>query len=181
MITYFKYNFDYSKQALLDFFDNLEKIQSPTGKQRLKAVLPEGISNYEIFQPFFEQFPFVQKHDDSLDFSEIILDTLPQILPGANGVIIFPISGTVSLKTYKFKFSDPTSTWTYAIKPRDVLTTTMINDIESTLIETVLIDSPIVVNGQSTHSYQIDGTPKILSLKIPLSVSWDTVVTALSA
>lgn len=179
MSTHFKFNFDYNKQALLDIFDNLEKNLSPTGK-RLRAVLPAGISNYEILQPFFEQFPFVQKHDDSLDFSETISNTLPQVLAGATGIIVFPLNGIISLKTYQFKFSDPRSTWSYAIKTTDVLTTTMINDIESTLIETVLIDGPIAVNGQSTHSYQIDGTSKILALKIPLSVSWDDVVTALT-
>ena len=176
MSTHFKFNFAYDKQPFLDIFNNSEK--SILGNRR-GAVLPEGISNYEILQPFFEQFPFIQKHDASIGIAELTSDSLPRLVPSAIGTIIFPLSGTLSLKTYEFKFADPTSTWAYAIKTTDVLTTTMVSDIESTLIETVLIDSPIAVNGQRTHSVQTNGAIYLI-LNIPLSVQWDDVVTDLS-
>lgn len=177
MPTHFKFTFDYNKQSLLDIFNNSEK--TPVGK-RLKAVLPAGASNYEVFQPFFEQFPFVVKHDNSLEIAEVLDESLPRILPGAAGLLIFPLTGALSLKTYAFKFSDPTSTWTYAIKTTDALTTTMVSDIKSTLMETVLIDGPIAIKGQHTHSINPDGTSIVLVLNIPLSVNWDDVITALS-
>jgi hypothetical protein len=181
MPTHIKFNFDYTEQTFLDFYNNLEK--TPVGK-RLKAVLPEGVSNYEVFQPFFEQFPFITKNDASLEISEtlIIGENLPRILPSATGMLIFPLNGQLTLKTYEFKFADLTSTWAYAIKTTDVLTTTMVADIASTLMETVLIDGPIAINGQHTHSIHPDSAGTILLvLQIPISVSWDDVVTALTA
>ena len=179
MPTHFKFTFDYNKQALLDLYNNLEKIQ--VGR-RLKAVLPAGVSNDEVFQSFFEQFPFIPKDDKSLEISEVLDESLPRILPSAAGLLIFPLNGTLTLKTYEFKFADPTSKWAYAIKTTQVLTTTMVADIEGTLMETILIDGPIAINGQHTHSVHPANTGTILLvLQIPISVSWDDVVTAMSA
>jgi hypothetical protein len=177
MTTHVKFNFEYDKQSLLELFNSSEKISVGT---RLRAVLPSGASNYEIFQPFFAQFPFVPKHDLSLALVESTANSIPRSLESATGHIILPISGNSSLKIYEFKFSDPTSTWAYAIKSTDVLTTTMLNDIESTLKETVEIDSPIAVHGQTVTSGQTTGSISLV-LNIPLSVQWDDVVTALSA
>lgn len=176
MPNYIKFNFDYNKQTLLDIFNNSEKTTLP---RRNRATLPSGIAASTEFQSFFERFPFVPKYDDSLDIVELPSDGLPKIYPSINGHLLFPISGDVSLKTYEFKFADASSTWAYAIKVDDILTTPMINDIERTLLETVVIDSPIAINSQNTHSFQTTGCIFLL-IKIPPSISWDDIVTALS-
>lgn len=179
MPTHIKFNFDYTEQTLLDLYNNLEKTQVGN---RLKVELPAGVSNYEVFQPFFEQFPFIPKNDASLKISEILGESLPRILPSSTGMLVFPLNGPLTLKTYEFKFAEPTSKWAYAIKTTDVLTTTMVADIASTLMETVLIDGPIAINGQHTHSIHPNSTGTIiLVLQIPISVSWDDVVTSMSA
>ena len=179
MPNYIKFNFEYDKQPLLDTFNNVAK--SNVGfKKANKAILDTGSAKSSVFDSFFQKCPFVPRNDLSLTLIEFTGDSIPRTDIDSNGHVIFPLGGDVSLKNYEFKFSDPTSTWAYAIKRTDVLTQTMLNDIESTLIETVAIDGPTAIDGQTTHSFQTAGAI-VLILKIPLSVSWDDVVTALSS
>lgn len=178
MPNYIKLNFDYSKDTFLTIFNNAEK--TPTSPRRNTAKLPVGIATSPELESFFTRFPFIQQHDDSIEIFELTSNTPPRINENNNGSIIFPLSGAAILKNYDFKFADPLDTWAYAIKQGTRLTSTMINDIEETLLETVVLDSPYAFNGQITHSYQTDGVI-LLSLHIPLSISWEDVLATLSA
>ena len=177
MTSYANINLTYDKQALLDMFNSAEKTVLP---RRTKSILPSDFASTGILKSYLDKFTFIPQNVDSVEITQITKTTPPHITPNNSGYIIVPLSGSLVLKTYTFKFADPLSTNAYAIKSTDVLNTTMINDIEETLSDTISVQNPIAVDGSIVHSFVPSGDCVVLYLKIPQSVSWDEALTIMT-
>ena len=170
MLPYKPFNFTYDKQPLLNLYNESDKFNYP---ERIRANLPINTSE---FKPFLDKFQFVPHYDDCVEISELTQGTNPHINPGNNGLLIFPISGTVSLKVYSYV---PQKRYEKGRPFIDIknLPESALNDIKASMTETINITEPIVVNGLMTHSLEPIDTPAvILVLKMPVSVQWNDVI-----
>jgi len=130
-----------NKQALLDLYMGSEKNRSPLGVD--VATLESNFFNTGEFASILEQLPFIAQSDDSFKLVSISGDTIPRVNENTNGVIVIPLSGEVSYKTYDL-LSIPLS-----LLPSSNITEENIgtNKLLATIYpkETVNITVPIVV------------------------------------
>lgn len=170
-------NLDYDKTELLELFNNSEKLLL-TSFDRVKADLPEGACDLPIFAKYFEMFSqFVPKHDLSLELLQIAGNVRPHINPGNNGLIIFPISGTpLTLNTYSYAtpYKDKGGR---PIMDAINMSPEEVSEIEATLIESIAVTQPILVDGLTTLSFRVSEEPHplVLILKVSTLVNWFAV------
>lgn len=179
MTSHLNVNLDYDKEALLAMFNAAEKTVLP---RYTKAELDPEVVSSGIIRSYLDHFPYIPHNIASIDLVIRTRDERPHITPANNGYIIFPVSGSVLLKTYSYNFADPTNNSVYAIKSTDELTPSMLLDIEATLVDTIKVDSPIAVDGNTVHAVvSEDGTQGSIALylKIPLGVTWEEAVAAM--
>jgi hypothetical protein len=182
MTSYIKFVHEYSKQDLLDLFNNSEKKppdisgkELPNYASTTLAVLGEDSFNLEKLSPFFETFSFIPKNDDSLALSKFLNNTSPFINLRNNGFLIFPVSGSLTLNNYNYIPETESNGRPFI----DILnmSESEIEDIEATKTESVIIDSPIAIDGLTTYSLHVTEPNTVtLVLKIPLSTSWESVL-----
>lgn len=155
----------YDKSSLSELF-------STSNKARIKSMyqVNDEIYNHPSIVALFEQCPFISHNRFNVELGIIDRYVPPYISPGNNGLVLFPISGTLKLNFYSYPGTRET------LGPFIPKTTKLLNEIESTLIEAVLIDRPTVFNGLVTHSYGPVGDPALLAvLKIPLDMDWNNI------
>lgn len=177
MKSHISINFDYSKSTLLDMFNSVSKTAFPRWN---KANLPAGVNEFVEFESYFNAFTFLLKEDDTIEISELTANTKPHVNPGNNGLIVFPISGTLTLNTYSYVSKTLDQYGRRAIDTA-AMTEEEQAQIESTLIESVDITSPMAIDGLTTFSlHPKDGSATVLFLKIPMNVQWDQVIAELT-
>ncbi len=158
-------NCQYDKESLSNLF-------SSASKARIKSMyqVTDEIYNHPSIVALFEQCPFISHNHFNVELGIIDRYVPPYISPGNNGLVLFPISGTLKLNFYSYPGTRET------LGPFIPKTTKLLNEIESTLIETVLIDKPVAFNGLIPHSYGPVGVQVLVAvLKIPLDVDWNNV------
>lgn len=175
MSSYINFNYDYSKQELLDLFNSSEK-QPSDNSTRIMAVLGEQSYDLEAISPFFNKFSFIHKDDQSLALCQWMDKTKPHINARNNGVLIFPVSGSLKLNTYSYVTPNIDETGRPTIDFLN-MTESEIEIIEATKIESVVVNSPIVINGLNTYSLE-PNEPNTVTfvLKINTANNWESVL-----
>jgi hypothetical protein len=180
MASHININYEYSKQELADLFAGLSKTQA-TNSTRLMADLGENSFDLESLSPFFTKFNFIPKNDLSVELAEFVNITKPHINPGNNGLLIFPVSGSMTLNTYSYM----TTTVDDNGRPTmDFLNMSEeeIDVIEGTKTGSVVIDTPIAVDGLTTFSLEpTEVNTVVLVMKIDKNQSWESVVEILES
>jgi hypothetical protein len=171
MPSYYKFDFDHDPNALLTLFNDFSKTTF-NNFNRIKADLPTGICESDLMKPFFDAFYFIPKYDLSIEILQLTGNTRPHINSGNNGLIIFPIQGTILLNNYSYvtPFTDENY--------RPVMDHLNMGEeeilaIESTKIESVVIDRPTLIDGLKTLSFHPNSSnPIVLALKVNKIIEW---------
>jgi hypothetical protein len=175
MSPYIKFNHSYDQQELLNLFNNSQKNESKNSVRNI-ANLGEDCQNSDILAPLFSTFSFIPKNSDSCELSQFIKKGNPRTNPGNNGLLIFPVSGSLSLNIYDYVSEIRDSDGRPLLEP-DNLSERQLAEIEQTKTETVQIDSPIAVDGLTTYSLNpTEPNTVVFILKIPTSTPWNSVV-----
>jgi hypothetical protein len=148
------------------------------------ATLTSGISSTSDFAQYFKDFDLVNQHDDAMELCEFFGATNPHTNPYNNGLIIFPVSGTLTLNTYSYlppaynpKTMNRASFDFKNMSEQDKVIVT------SSLVDSVDITSPMVIDGLTTYSLQPkSGTTSaiVLVLKIPMIHTWEDIAAAMT-
>ena len=177
MPSHININHTYDASSILEVFNNAEKYSPPpmAGQANI-ATLGSEAYNDPLFAPFFDKFPFIPKNDLSIDLLQLTGNQRPHINPGNNGLLIFPLDVGFILNTYSYQ----TTTVDDAGRPTMNFGTMTVADfdaIETTLIESVMITTPVAIDGLTTFSMHLDGgtPPTLLVLKIDKTINWSTV------
>jgi hypothetical protein len=175
MTSKVNFSYDYSKQDLLNLFNSSTKVPSDSYSERSIANLGDQPYELEEIAPFFESFSFMLKDDKACELSKFLTKGAPHINAGNNGLLIFPVNGSLTLNTYSYVTPSKDSTG------RPVMNAEMdsaeIALIEQTKTDSVVISSPTAVNGLSTFSLEPTAPDTIVfMLKINRQQSWESVV-----
>jgi hypothetical protein len=180
MSSHVNINYQYSAQDLLDAFNSATKVPS-NNSTRLIADLGEEAYSLELLAPFFEKFSFIPKNDNSLTLCQFVDKTRPHINPDNNGILVFPISGSLSLNKYSYVTNETDENGRPVMDFLN-LTEEEIAAIEATKSETFVIDAPIAIDGLSTYSLEPTAPDTIVFvLKIHRSTSWENAQEMLSS
>lgn len=178
MTSHMDITFDYDKQELLDLFNNSTKKQA-TNSSRILADLGDNVIDSMTIAPFFDKFSFIPRTNLSYELVHLVDKTKPHVSPGNAGLLIFPVSGSLTLNTYSYVSPMKDS----AGRPTmDFLNMSAeeIAEIEKTKIESVVIDSPMAIDGLTTFSLEpTEPNTIVLILKIARRQSWDSVTSML--
>ena len=173
MVSYKNINFNYDAQALLDMFNQSNKIALP---HRNQADLGKDSSSNPIFDIFFNHFNFIPRNDESMDLSEVTGNSNPHTTPNNNGLIILPVSGVLAFNFYSYVSPQQDAERRPILDP-SVLVPEDITEIEGTLYHTQHITSPIMIDGLTSHSYgPVNGSAVAFVLKIPKHITWKDIV-----
>jgi hypothetical protein len=170
-------NFAYDKNEILELFNNSEKSSLPNVvNSRIRAVLPSGIHESPIFSKYLTGLPFVARNDLSIDIFQIRKKMKPFVTTEVNGLLVFPISGS-SLILNTYSYVTP-----YTNENGRPIIDLNISDeevaaIEETLVDSVLIDQPVAIDGLTTFTIEPSSEPfpVVMMLKIDQSWDWATV------
>lgn len=180
MPSYVKFNHDYDQQQLLNLFNESQKFASNNSVRNV-ANLGEDCQNSDILAPLFASFSFIPKNSNSCELSQFIKNGNPRTNPGNNGLLIFPVSGSLSLNIYDY-VSDNTDSEGRPVLDPESMSESELAEIEQTKIETVQIDSPIAVDGLTTYSLSpSEPNTIVLMLKIDIAKSWESTYTAIQS
>lgn len=176
MPSHININYTYDANSILEVFNNAEKYTTPRSPMQLMAKLGKAVYDDPLFAPFFDTFPFVPKNDLSIDLLQLTANQKPHINPGNNGLLIFPLDVGFILNTYSYQTPTVDDTGRPVMDPTTITPADYV-EIETTLIESVLITTPVAIDGLTTFSIHLDeGTPSstFLVLKIDKNTSWST-------
>lgn len=179
MASHVTINQEYPKQELADLFAASTKTEA-NNSSRLIADLGENAFDSELLAPLFRRFTFVPKNDNSVELCQFVDNTRPHINPGNTGLVIFPVSGSLTLNTYSYV--TPTSD-ANGRPTMDFLNMSDVEiaEIEATKTESVVIDSPMAIDGLTTFSlHPTQPDTVVLVLKIDMLRSWESVTTELT-
>lgn len=169
------FNFQYSKQQLLDLFNSSSKVESNNSTRILANLGSEPYSIPEV-SLFFQAFPMIPRHENSCDFAQFIDNTRPHINNGNNGLLVFPVSGSLTLNKYSYETPEVDSEGRPFMDFLN-MSAEQIADIELTKTDSVVIDTPMAINGLTTHSlHPTEPNTIVLILKIPKTESWESIV-----
>jgi hypothetical protein len=189
---YKKFDVEYDRKVLSDLF--YEYIYDFPAEQNLRSpfkALSDNIdlTSHEVVSALFDTVPAIPKTGTIAcrvtALCEITKPVHMHCNPKNNGVIFFPISG--SLEVSFFSHNPPLDengrpTFSPIPDERPKLTDEEKQAIENTLIEKVILDKPMAINGLKLYSYQPVSLepPLVFVLKIPLEVNWLDVITSIS-
>lgn len=171
MPAYYKFDFSYDPTAFLTLFNDSTK-SSLSNFNRILANLPSGICETDLMKPFFDAFNFIPKNDLSIEILQLTGNSKPHINPGNNGIILFPLQGSILLNHYSYitPYKDENR--------RPVMNQQNMSDaellaIESTKIDTTVIDRPTLIDGLQTMSFHMNSPePIVLALKVNKIRDW---------
>jgi hypothetical protein len=179
MSSYIKFNHTYATQELLDLFNNSDKTLSSSSVRNI-ANLGKDCYNSQNLSPFFTAFPFIPKNDNSCELSQYLKEGTPRTNSGNNGLLIFPVSGSLSLSIYSYVSDNKDSAGRPILEPENI-SDSELTQIEQTKTETVEISSPIAVDGLSTYSLEpTEPNTVVFIMKINKFQSWESVVESLT-
>lgn len=167
-----EFDFEYDASWFFNVFNT-----NPTDK----SFPPYAKTQYELhtdpyLTQFYKVFDFVQPDRHGIELCEILKPLGPYISPRNNGLLIFPISGLLEFKFYSYIPKVVTN-------GRPVLNSYSVSKaiVEPTLTDIIRITKPTAINGLVAHMYQpVEPSTVILALKIPMHISWDTVINKIS-
>lgn len=163
---YKSFNFDYNTDELLKLFDDSTKVISNLWLE----VTDDVTSDWNVL-PFFSKFDFIRSHTGNMALASVLSSsTNPYVNPGNNGLIFFPLAGSLECSFYSYQ--PPLVDGRPHLPPRNSLKKV----IEPTKCDVVTIDKPTAINGLIPHSYELSGPFKCFILKIPLNINWNLLV-----
>jgi hypothetical protein len=156
----------YDRDSLIELFNTSDKYEIKS-LNRVTASIIE----HPAVDRLFKLFDFIDYNTHNVELGEVRTYVPPYISPGNNGLIIFPLQGILKLNFYSYPATRKT------LSPFRWKTVNELESIEKTLICSVNVDQPLVFNGLIPHSYgPVDKSALLLFLKIPLTISWDNIV-----
>jgi len=168
---------DYDKDQLLELFRLSKKDIS---KKNFVEATGDLINNPEVSR-LLELFPFITPVSLAVGLAQLRIDVRPYINDGNNGLIIFPVYGNLDFKFYSYQA--PIVNGRPSLSPaRNAVPLELLLDIEENqVLESFIVDKPVAINGLVPHSYHVTNNrnPVFLVFKIPLDVTWDTVIATL--
>jgi len=179
MTSKVNFSYNYSKQDLLTLFNNSTKT---TSENSVRSTANLGAQSFDLEElaPFFETFSFIEKHDNSCELSSFLKNGEPRINPENNGLLIFPVNGSLTLNTYSYVTPSKDSTGRPVMNV-DSMDSAEIALIEQTKTDSVVIDAPIAVDGLTTYSLHPTAPNTIVfMLKIKRDQSWESIVELLN-
>jgi hypothetical protein len=120
--------------------------------------------------PFLRKFDFIKSHKASLALASVLSPSNPYVNPGNNGLIFFPLKGSMECSFYSFQ--PPIVDGRPHLPPGNSLK----NEIKPLKTDVITLDRPTAINGLIPHSYELTGPFTFFVLKIPSDVKWDDVV-----
>jgi hypothetical protein len=163
---YKHFEFDYEVDELLKLFDDSKKVISNLWLQ----VTDDITTDWNVL-PFFGKFDFIRSHPGNMALASVLSSTTnPYVNPGNNGLIFFPLKGSLECSFYSYQ--PPLVDGRPHLPPRNSLRE-VIKPLKSNVIT---IDKPTAINGLIPHSYELTGQFKFFVLKIPLDVEWNVLV-----
>lgn len=163
---YKSFNFDYNTDELLKLFDDSTKAISNLWLE----VTDDVTSDWNVL-PFFGKFDCIRNHKGNMALASVLASTTnPYVNPGNNGLIFFPLVGSLECSFYSYQ--PPLVDGRPHLPPRNELK----NVIKPTKCNVVTIDKPTAINGLIPHSYELSGLFKCFILKIPLNINWNYLV-----
>ncbi len=175
MPSHINVNYTYDASSILEVFNNAEKYSPPRVPTDIMARLSPAPYNDPMFAPFFDTFPFIPKNDLSIDLLQVTANHRPHINPGNNGLLVFPLDGGFILNTYSYQVTTFDSTGRPTMD-FSTMTPADYAEIESTLIDSVVITTPVAIDGLTTFSFHLDDNNPVtlLILKIDKNCNWET-------
>lgn len=155
----------YDRESLIELF-------SVANKSRIKSLyqVTDDLIGKDCVDSVFEQFPNIAHARHNVELGRLSTYVKPYISPGNNGLVIIPLEGSLTMNFYSYPGTRET------LHPSRRMRLSELNDIKSTLLETVIVDRPIIFNGLVPHDYQpTDDSILMLILKIPLDTDWRIV------
>ena len=163
---YKSFNFEYDTDELLKLFDDSTKAISNLWLE----VTDDVTSDWNVL-PFFGKFDFIRNHKGNMALASVLTSsTNPYVNPGNNGLIFFPLVGSLECSFYSYQ--PPLVDGRPHLPPRNELR----NVVKPTKCDVVIIDKPTAINGLIPHSYELSGLFKCFILKIPLNIDWNYLV-----
>lgn len=151
----------YNRHNLTELF--IERQQSAADH---KTKVTENIIEEPSIVDVFEHFNMIPYNKFNFELVEISSYVPPYISPRNNGLIIFPLLGELQINFYSYQGTRE------SLSPYRKIIKEEVDEIESTLIETVEINKPMAFNGMVAHSYGSTKAVVIAVLKIPLGIQW---------
>ncbi len=155
----------YDRESLIELF-------SVANKSRIKSLyqVTDDLMGKDCVDSVFAQFPNIAHAHHNVELGRLSTYVKPYISPGNNGLVIIPLEGSLTMNFYSYSGTRET------LHPSRRMRLSELNDIKSTLLETVIVDRPIIFNGLVPHDYQpTDDSILMLILKIPLDTDWRIV------
>jgi hypothetical protein len=167
------FSFDYDPSDFLKLFNDSEK--SVLTDSITQANLGENVTESPLLESFFYRFPFISKNNSSAELIQFVGSTRPHINPGNNGLLVFPIRGSLTLNTFSYVPPTKDENGRPTMDPKS-LTEGEIAAIEATKVDSVTVSTPMAVDGLTTHSFSpAEVDPIFLILKIDKTISWSHV------
>lgn len=170
---FIKINVEYDIDALSAMYNTT--MLSKTGPF---VSVNEDITVSEAVSDLFEKFN-LPMNNNHCSLTSINRSVGIHTNPGNNGLIIFPLSGDLQVEFYSASapiINGLTMLSPY-LKDRPPITVEDTNAILDSKFASVVVDTPIAVNGRRIYSYTpINGTtPLVFLLKIPFGVDWQQI------
>ena len=169
MENYKKFEYNYDKKRLLDFYNFrvMNGYGIPVGP--LIHVDHQNLINY--CTPGFD-LVIDQPNPTNFGIAKIRNKTGLHCTPRNNGLIIFPLEGTVVYDFYSY-VPNPGRP---KLLPYN-LTETQTQEIMKTFVESVRIDQPTAINGLVVHNYYpLETSAVFYAVKIPVKMTWEDVL-----
>lgn len=166
-IMYQFFDFVFDRPHLLEIFNCSEKDVSSTSftKSKIDLLKIEEINN------LFDHFSFIPRDIRSVDLVKIEKSVGPYINPYNNGLILFPLTGSLKINFYQYVpyYNNERPT----LNPNVKKSKKLLQKIEDSFVEEIKIDKPVAFNGLIPHTYAPIGEFISLILKIPLNYDWE--------
>ncbi len=169
---YKSFDFDYDRDKLLNLY-NENKNGPKITKGPFNQLDINLTTDYEVFR-MFNYFtcinPPVNGH---CGINELVYATGPHTSPQNNGLIIFPLEGSIVTRFYNYQ---PNTVDGRPTLMGPLPSLEMQNELYKSFAEQINIDKPTAVNGLIVHQYiPFPETAVFFCFKIPLHISWETV------
>lgn len=161
------FNFDFDKDFFLDLYHKNEKDSSCGAFTKSKV----NLMNTDGINLFFDSFKFIPFDKRSIELTKIKKIVGPYINPNNNGLILFPLSGSLKIEFYQYVpyYDNERPT----LNPNVKKSKKLLQKIKDSFIDEIEIDKPVAFNGLIPHTYTPDNEFISLILKIPLTYKWE--------
>jgi hypothetical protein len=184
---YKQFDVEYDRKVLSDLF--YEYIYDFPSERNLRSpfkALSENIdlTSHEVVSALFDAVPTIPVRGHATALCEVTRPVHIHCNPKNNGVIFFPISGSLEVSFFSYNPPvDETGRPMFSPMPdeRPKLTEEETQAMENSLIEKIIVDRPIAINGLKLYSYAPASLepPLVFVLKIPMEVNWNDILTSI--